>query len=130
MAFSKVNSGSIVGVDPYMVGVEVNIDFQGFPAFHIVGLASKEIDEAKERVRSAIKNSGYQFPNRRITVNLAPADLPKRGSLYDLPIAIGMLKASGIISKVRKLQKELSKLPVLVGTIFPLLVLPVLEKLY
>src|SRR3989338_774271 len=98
MAFSKVYSGSIVGLDPYLLAVEVNIDYQGFPGFFIVGLASKEIDEAKERVRSAIKNSGYTFPNRRITVNLAPADLPKKGSLYDLPIAIGILSASGCIN--------------------------------
>lgn len=99
MAFSKVYSGAIVGLDAEPVWVEVNIDYQGFPGFTIVGLASREIDEAKERVRSAIKNSGYQFVSRRITVNLAPADLPKRGSIYDLPIAIGILASSGVITK-------------------------------
>lgn len=98
MAFGKVYSGAIVGLDSHLVEVEVNIDYQGFPGFMVVGLPAKEIDEAKERVRSAIKNSGYQFPNRRITVNMAPADLPKRGSFYDLPIAVGILKASGCIS--------------------------------
>ena len=99
MSFSKVLTGALVGLECFMVDVEVNIDYQGMPNFSVVGLASKEIDEAKERVRSAIKNSGYQFPNRRITVNLAPADLHKRGSLYDLPIAVGILKACGIIKE-------------------------------
>lgn len=98
MAFCKVYSGSVIGIDPFLVEVEVNIDYQGFPGFTVVGLASKEIDEAKERVRSAIKNSGYSFPNRRLTVNLAPAYIPKKGSLYDLPIAVGILKSAGIIT--------------------------------
>jgi len=97
MSFSKVYSGAVIGLEAYLVEVEINIDYHGFPGFTIVGLASKEVDEAKERVRSAIKNSGFQFPNRRITVNMAPADLPKRGSLYDLPIAIGILSACGFI---------------------------------
>jgi len=95
--FSKINSGAIVGLEVSLVLVEVNIDYQGFPGLSIVGLAGKEVDEAKERVRSAIKNSGYQFPARRITVNMSPADIPKKGSLYDLPIAAGILAASGII---------------------------------
>lgn len=99
MSFSKVFTGSIVGLDAHLVEVEVNIDYHGFPGFVIVGLPAKEIDEAKERVRSAIKNSGYQFPNRKITVNLAPADLPKKGAFYDLPIAIGILVASGSLAK-------------------------------
>src|SRR3989344_8316443 len=99
MSFSKVYTGAIVGLDAHLVEVEVNIDYHGFPSFIIVGLPAKEIDEAKERVRSAIKNSGYQFPNRKITVNLAPADLPKRGAFYDLPIAIGILVASGFLTK-------------------------------
>lgn len=97
MSFSVVQSGAVVGVDAYLVTVEVNIDQQGFPGFTIVGLAAKEIDEAKERVRSAIKNSGFEFPSYRITVNLAPADIPKKGALYDLPIAVGILHASGQI---------------------------------
>ncbi len=95
MAFSKVYSGAIIGLEPYLVEVEVNIDYQGFPGFTVVGLAAREIDEAKERVRSAIKNSKFHFPPRRITVNFAPADLPKRGSLYDIPMAVGILAASG-----------------------------------
>src|SRR3990167_10139537 len=102
MAFCKIYSGSVVGVEPHIVEVEVNIDYRGFPSFSIVGLPSKEIDESKERVRSAIKNSNIYFPNRRITVNLAPADIPKKGSLYDLPIALGILGASGAVKPIHK----------------------------
>jgi len=88
MPIAKILSGTVVGLDPFPIEVEVNIDHQGFPGFNIVGLAAKEIDEAKERVRSAIKNCGFDFPDKRITVNLAPADLPKRGSAFDLPSQI------------------------------------------
>ena len=97
MPIAKILSGTVVGLDPFPIEVEVNIDHQGFPGFNIVGLAAKEIDEAKERVRSAIKNCGFDFPDKRITVNLAPADLPKRGSAFDLPIAVGILLADGQI---------------------------------
>lgn len=92
---AKVLSGATVGLDSVTVTVEVDIAMQGLPAFHLVGLADKAIEESKERVRSAIKNSGADFPARRITVNLAPADLPKEGPHFDLPIAIGLLIASG-----------------------------------
>jgi len=95
MALAKVISGTTVGLDPHPVEVEVSIESSGFPSFNIVGLPAKEIEESKERVRSAIKNSSGEFPQRRITVNLAPADLPKRGTIYDLPIALGILMASG-----------------------------------
>jgi len=94
MALAKVNSGATVGLDSVPVEVEVNIEFQGFPAFNIVGLPDKAVEEAKERVRSALKNTGADFPARRITVNLAPADLPKQGPAYDLPIALGIMLAS------------------------------------
>lgn len=94
MPFCRINTGTIIGVECEPVSVEVNIDMMGFPGFNIVGLASKEVDESKERVRSAIKNSGFSFPNRKITINLAPADIGKKGSFYDLPIAIGILKAN------------------------------------
>jgi magnesium chelatase family protein len=77
------------------VEVEVDIASQGLPNFFIVGLPDKAVEEAKERVRSALRNSGADFPARRITVNLAPADLPKGGPAYDLPIALGILLASG-----------------------------------
>lgn len=73
----------------------MDISSQSLPAFTIVGLPDKAVEEAKERVRAALKNSGADFPAKRITVNLAPADLPKEGPSYDLPIAIGILLASG-----------------------------------
>ncbi|MBI3069718.1 MAG: YifB family Mg chelatase-like AAA ATPase, partial [Candidatus Levybacteria bacterium] len=91
---AKVNSSAVVGLDAVPVEVEVDIATQGLPNFTIVGLPDKAVEEAKERVRSAIKNSGADFPAKRITVNLAPADLPKEGPSYDLPIALGILIAS------------------------------------
>ena len=92
---SKVFSAAVIGLDAVPVEVEVDIASQGLPSFTIVGLPDKAVEEAKERVRSAIRNSGADFPARRITVNLAPADLPKEGPSYDLPIALGILLASG-----------------------------------
>lgn len=92
---AKVYSAAVVGLDAVPIEVEVDIASQGLPTFTIVGLPDKAVEEAKERVRSAIRNSGADFPARRITVNLAPADLPKEGPSYDLPIAIGILLASG-----------------------------------
>ncbi len=94
---AKVMSSAVVGLDAVPVEVEIDIASQGLPNFFIVGLPDKAVDEAKERVRSAIKNSGADFPAKRITVNLAPADLPKEGASYDLPIALGILIASGQI---------------------------------
>ena len=91
---AKVNSSAIIGLNAVPVEVEVDIASQGLPSFTIVGLPDKAVEEAKERVRSAIKNTGAEFPAKRITVNLAPADLPKEGALYDLPIALGVLLAS------------------------------------
>lgn len=92
---AKVMSAALVGIDALPVEVEIDISAQGLPSFTIVGLPDKAVEEAKERVRSAIRNSGADFPARRITVNLAPADLPKEGPAYDLPIALGILIASG-----------------------------------
>jgi len=94
MSLARVFSGTTVGLEPVLVEVEVNIEDQGFPAFKIVGLPDKAVDESKERVRSAIKNSGFEFPISRITVNMAPADLPKQGPVFDLAIALGVLQAS------------------------------------
>lgn len=91
---AHVMSSAVVGLDAVPVEVEVDIASQGLPSFTIVGLPDKAVDEARERVRSAIKNSGADFPAKRITVNLAPADLPKEGPSYDLPIALGILLAS------------------------------------
>ena len=87
-----------MGLAATLVDVEVDIAEQGLPSFTIVGLPDKAVEESKERVRSAIKNTGADFPLSRITVNLAPADLPKAGPAYDLPIALGILIASGQIS--------------------------------
>ena len=83
-----------VGLITIPVEVEVDVASKGFPGFNIVGLANKAVDEAKERVKTAIVNSGMAFPDKRITVNLAPADIPKEGSAYDLPMAVGILVAS------------------------------------
>lgn len=91
-----VQSMILHGIEAVPVNVEVDIH-QGLPAFEIVGLASAAIKEARERVRAAIKNSGFEFPNHRITINLAPADIRKEGSHLDLPMAIGILIASGQI---------------------------------
>lgn len=96
---AKVMSGTTIGLDGVLIEVEVDVASHGFPAFNIVGLPSKSIDEAKERVRAAIINTDYRMPDTRITVNLAPADIPKEGSGFDLPIAVGILTASGIIDK-------------------------------
>ncbi len=95
---AKITSGATVGLNARLVDVEVDIPNEGLPAFNIVGLPDKAVEEAKERVRSAIKNTGADFPTTRITVNLAPADLPKVGPAYDLPIALGILIASGQIA--------------------------------
>lgn len=91
---AKVFSGTTVGLSGVLVETEVDIASQGLPALNIVGLPDKAVEEAKERVRAAIKNSGADFPPRRITVNLAPADMPKEGPAFDLPMAVGILRAS------------------------------------
>ncbi len=91
---AKISSSAIMGIDAYPVEVEVDIS-SGMPRFDIVGLPDVAVNEAKERVRAAINNSGYAFPLKKITVNLAPADTKKMGPLFDLPIAVGILAASG-----------------------------------
>jgi magnesium chelatase family protein len=90
-------------VDGLPVEVEVDISY-GLPAFSTVGLPEGAVRESRERVKAAIKNCGYDFPNRRITVNLAPADVKKEGTGYDLPMALGILVASEIL-KSEKLEK-------------------------
>lgn len=89
---AKTLSGAVIGVDGFMVQVEVDLAL-GLPGFSTVGLAEGAVRESKDRVRAAIKNSGYEFPPRRITVNLAPAAVKKEGAGYDLPIALGILAA-------------------------------------
>ena len=97
---ATVMSGALVGIDGLLVEVEVDAAL-GLPQFTTVGLPEGPVRESKDRVRSAIKNSGFEFPARRITVNLAPADLKKDGAAYDLPIALGILAAEGWLSKER-----------------------------
>lgn len=96
---AKVLSGTTIGLDGVLIEVEVDVAGRGFPSFNIVGLPNKAIEEAKDRVRTAILNTGFEMPDSRLTVNLAPADIPKEGSAYDLPIAVGILAASGMIQR-------------------------------
>jgi len=95
---AKVLSSAVIGIDAYIVEVEVDIS-QGLPSFSTVGLPEGAVRESKERVKASIKNSGYHFPSDRITVNLAPADIKKEGSAFDLPMALGILAATGLISR-------------------------------
>ena len=97
MGLAKVRTAAVVGLDAKEVEVEVDIS-SGLPSMTIVGLPDAAVQEARERVRAAIRNSGYTFPLRRITVNLAPADLRKEGPAYDLPIAVGILLSSDQLS--------------------------------
>ena len=94
----KILSATYIGITGQIITVEVDIT-RGLPSFNMVGLADTSVKEAKERVRSSIINSGFEFPVRRITINLAPADIKKEGSLLDLPIAIGILLATGQIKE-------------------------------
>jgi len=94
---SKIYSSATYGIDAYLVEVETNVE-QQIPGFTIVGLPDNAVKESKERVITAIKNSGYKFPIKKITVNLAPADIKKEGSSFDLPIAVGLLSANEIIT--------------------------------
>ena len=96
MSLTQLQTRAQLGIDAPEVRVEVHIS-NGLPAFTVVGLPETAVREARDRVRSAILNSGFEFPARRITVNLAPADLPKEGGRYDLPIALGILAASSQI---------------------------------
>lgn len=90
---SKINSFGIFGIEAFPVEIEVDIS-AGLPTINIVGLADTSVKESKERIRAAIKNSGFSFPPHRITVNLAPADTKKEGALFDLPIALSILASS------------------------------------
>jgi magnesium chelatase family protein len=93
VVLAKVNSAAVLGLEGQLVEVQIDIS-SGLPRTTIVGLPDAGVQEAKERVRSAIRNSGCTFPFRRITVNLAPADVRKEGPVYDLPIAVGILLSS------------------------------------
>ena len=93
---ATVYSCSVAGIDGLIVAVEVDIAY-GLPVFNIVGLPEVSVKESKDRVKTAIKNSGYTFPMERIVVNLAPADVKKEGTGFDLPVALGILVASQVI---------------------------------
>lgn len=93
---SKVNSMALRGLDGYLIDVQVDVS-NGMPCWEIVGLPDTSVKEAKERVKTAIKNSGYELLSKRIIINLAPADTKKEGSIFDLPIAIGILVDLGEI---------------------------------
>ena len=95
---ARVLSSAVFGIDAYVVEVEVDIA-QGLPAFATVGLPEGAVKESKDRVKAAVKNCGYEFPSRRITVNLAPADIKKEGAAFDLPMAIGILAAMDVVQK-------------------------------
>ena len=95
---SKIYSSATYGIDAYLVEVETNVE-QNIPGFTIVGLPDNAVKESRERVVAAVKNSGFKFPPRKITVNLAPADIKKEGSAFDLPIAIGLLSANMVINE-------------------------------
>ncbi|MEQ8952541.1 MAG: YifB family Mg chelatase-like AAA ATPase, partial [Gammaproteobacteria bacterium] len=97
MALSILNTRTLIGIEAVQVSVETHIS-NGLPAFTIVGLPETAVKESKERVRSALLNSGFDFPDRRITVNLAPAELPKAGGRFDLAIALSVLSASGQVN--------------------------------
>ena len=96
---SKVKTMSLEGLNGYLVEIQSDVS-GGLPNFDIVGLPDIRVKEAKERVKAAIKNSGIEFPSRKIIVNLAPADIRKEGTFFDLPIAIGILIALGEIRRI------------------------------
>ncbi|MFH1415120.1 MAG: YifB family Mg chelatase-like AAA ATPase [Elusimicrobiota bacterium] len=98
MAVSIGKSFAVMGIDAYPVTVEVDIR-RGLPSYTTVGLPDQAVIESKNRINAAIKNSGYEFPVKKITVNLAPADVKKEGSAFDFPIALGILEASGVLKK-------------------------------
>ena len=96
---SKLKSFGLQGIDGYLVEIETDL-VGGVPHFELVGLGDTAVKEAKERVKSAIKNSGFEYPIKHTTVNLAPADIKKEGPIYDLGLAVGILSASDqIITK-------------------------------
>lgn len=97
---SQVNSGALLGIDGYKVDVQVDVT-RGFPSFATVGLPEGAVRESKDRVKSALRNCGYNYPRERITVNLAPADVKKTGAGFDLPIAVGLLAAQGALPPER-----------------------------
>ena len=93
---NKITTATVIGLNAYEVCLETDVQ-NGLPSFSIVGLPDTAITEARDRVRSAVKNSGFSFPAKKIIINLAPADLKKVGTSFDLPIAIGLIIEEGIL---------------------------------
>src|SRR5512139_13000 len=93
---ASLRTAALYGIEACAVHVEVDVSF-GMPVFTMVGLPDTSVRESRDRVRSAIRNSGFEFPAHRITVNLAPADVRKAGAAFDLPIALGILAAQGVV---------------------------------
>ena len=98
---ASLRSAAVFGVDAYPVQIEVDVSF-GLPSFTMVGLPDATVRESRDRVRLAIRNSGFEFPPHRVTVNLAPADVRKAGSSFDLPIALGVLATTGRNQRARR----------------------------
>jgi magnesium chelatase family protein len=96
---SKVLSASVIGIEAFRVEVEVDISSRGLPHFSMVGLPDAAVKESRDRVRASLKNIGFNFPLKQITVNLAPADLKKEGSAFDLPMAVGIIASEGLIEQ-------------------------------
>src|SRR5512138_377542 len=95
---ATLRSAAVFGIDACPVHVEVDVSF-GLPGFTMVGLPDASVRESRDRVRSAIRNSGFEFPPHRVTVNLAPADIRKAGSSFDLPVALAVLAAAGSLAR-------------------------------
>ncbi len=119
MTVAVVQTRALVGVAAPRVAVEVHVS-GGLPAFNLVGLADTEVREARDRVRAAIQNAQYEFPARKVTVNLAPADLPKESGRYDLPIALGVLAATGQLRCIHLDQYEFAGELALTGELRPI----------
>lgn len=103
---ARVTAGAVLGIDAYLVTCEADVS-SGLPAFYLVGLPQGAVKEARERVQAALQNSGHYLPPRRYTINLAPADIPKAGSAFDLPIAVGMLAGAGQMRDITRLDEYL-----------------------
>lgn len=116
---ARVTSAAVLGVDAYPVEIEVDIS-GGLPSFTVVGLPDTAVQESRERVRAAIKNAGFPFPASRIVVNLAPADIRKEGPAFDLPIALALLAAQGVVAQDRLSGLVISGELALEGSIRPL----------
>ena len=119
MPLAIVHSRGLDGLSAPEVAVEVHLA-GGLPQVTLVGLPDTEVKEARDRVRAALQNSGFEFPAKRITVNLAPADLPKESGRFDLPIALGILAASGQIPHKALADYEFAGEPSLSGRLRPL----------